>query len=309
MSAATGTFRHEALIYRDSQEYLAGTLPFVRGGLIAGEPVLVAVPGDNLVLLRDALDGNADRVSLLDMTEAGRNPGRIIPAVLHAFVYEHAPSRVRIIGEPIWPGRSDTEYPACVQHEALINDAFDGRPATILCPYDARGLAPEMLADATRTHPIMVDGDDRRSSDGYTDPGLVVAAFNQPLPEPAEPTGTMTFLADDLPGVRHLVGKYAAAAGLDSDRIGDLQLAVNEVATNSVVHAGGPGTLRVWREHAHLVCEIRDSGRLTNRLAGRIPPAPNSEQGRGLLLVNYLCDLVRVHTSPSQTTIRLFMRL
>ena len=36
----------------------------------------------------------------------------------------HPDKHVRVIGEPIWPGRSDLEYPACVQHEALINRAF-----------------------------------------------------------------------------------------------------------------------------------------------------------------------------------------
>jgi hypothetical protein len=35
----------------------------------------------------------------------------------------------------------------------------------------------------------------------------------------------------------------------------------------------------------------------------------DSEHGRGLLLVNYLCDLVRVHTDLSSTTIRLHMRI
>ena len=125
-------FVHEALFYRSGDEYLAGTVPFILGGLAAGEPVLVAVPPANGDLLRDALNGSADKVRILDMTQAGRNPGRIIPGVLNAFVSGHAPGRVRIIGEPIWAGRTSAEYPACVQHEALINTAFTGRAATSL---------------------------------------------------------------------------------------------------------------------------------------------------------------------------------
>ena len=117
-------------------------MPFIRDGLAAGEPVAVAVPGPNLRLIRDALGADAAQVLLRDMTVAGRNPGRIIPTVLLAFANAHPGRRVRLIGEPIWPGRSAAEYPACAQHEALINAAFAGRPATILCPYNTELLNP-----------------------------------------------------------------------------------------------------------------------------------------------------------------------
>jgi hypothetical protein len=82
------------------------------------------------------------------MTVAGRNPGRIIPTVLLAFANAHPGRRVRLIGEPIWAGRSPVEYPACAQHEALINAAFTGRPATILCPYNTELLDPVWIEDA-----------------------------------------------------------------------------------------------------------------------------------------------------------------
>ena len=130
-----GGFAHPALFYRDMREYLRGTVPFILGGHEAGEPVAVAVPGARLDLLRDAVrakaPGAAAAAEWIDMSDAGRNPGRIIPHVLRAFADRHSRARVRIIGEPIWPGRSATEYPACLQHEALINLAFEDRGATI----------------------------------------------------------------------------------------------------------------------------------------------------------------------------------
>jgi anti-sigma regulatory factor (Ser/Thr protein kinase) len=67
--------------------------------------------------------------------------------------------------------------------------------------------------------------------------------------------------------------------------------------------------LRMWRENGSLVSEVRDNGRLTDQMAGRIPPAPDSERGRGLLLVNYLCDLVQIYAGEAVTAIRLHMRL
>ena len=76
----------------------------------------------------------------------------ILPSVLHAFAGGHA-GPVRIVGEPIWAGRTDVEYPACVVHEALINNAFAGRDLAVLCPYAVGALPPPVLADAERTHP------------------------------------------------------------------------------------------------------------------------------------------------------------
>ncbi len=243
------------------------------------------------------------------MAQAGRNPGRIIPAVLHAFVGQHAPARVRVIGEPIWAGRSAVEYPACVQHEALINLAFADDDAIILCPYDAARLAPAVLADAESTHPIMGVGEERWPSNGYVEPQSVVSAFNRPLPQPPAPPATLIFDADELPAVRRFVTRHASRAGLSATRVGDLEVAVNEVATNAVVHGGGPGTVRIWPERGSVICEVSDSGYLRDPLAGRIPPGLDSEHGRGLLLVNYLCDLVRMYTHRAGTTMHLHMRV
>jgi anti-sigma regulatory factor (Ser/Thr protein kinase) len=304
---AAGAFVHEGLFYRDEDDLLAGTVPFVTGGLAAGEPVLVAMPGANLRLVRAAVGAAAEGVRWADMTEAGRNPGRIIPWVLQAFIDQHAGRRVRIIGEPIWAGRSGTEYPACAQHEALINMAFAGRDATILCPYDEVGLDDDVLTDACATHPVLVDEAGRRPSRAYA-PSEVVARYNTPLPAPPEPVAVLAYRFDTLSAVRTFVGGHGHVAGLDEDRVADLQIAVTELATNSIAHAGGAGVLRVWRTAEHLVCEIHDDGWLADPLAGRLTPATSGVGGRGLVIVQALCDLVRVHTTPAGTTVRLHMR-
>ena len=182
-------FAHPALLYRDTDDYLAATVPFVRDGLAAGEPVAAAVPTANLASLRSALGPDADRIAWRDMTVAGRNPGAIIPAVLIAFADAHAGRRVRIIGEPIWAGRTSAEYPACAQHEALINAAFAGRAATILCPYDISALDPAWVDDAHRTHPVMVTATRRWDSRHYTDPVAFAAGFNHAAARPAARCG------------------------------------------------------------------------------------------------------------------------
>ena len=306
--AATGTFDHAALFYRTAEEYLVRTVAFVRAGLAAGEPVAVAVPAENLRLLRTALGGDARAVRCVDMREAGRNPGRIIPGVLRAFADAQPPGRrVRIVGEPLWPDRTEAEYPACVQHEALINAAFRDRAVTILCPYDAGRLSGRALRDAWTTHPtVVVPGAPgrtaRRASPAYA-PETAAARCNLPLP-PVPYAACHPFEGARLTEVRHLAVDEGARLGLTGTRLQDLGLITAELTANSVVHGGGSGTLRVWGEGGSVFCEVRDRGRLTDPLAGRRPAVPERPGGRGLLLVNMVADLVRVHTGPDGTTVR-----
>jgi len=301
---------HDVLFYRDEEEYLAGTVPFLRDSLKAGVPTLVAVPARHGARVSHELGSDADRVRFLDMTIDGCNPNRIIPAVLQAFVDEHPGQPVAIIGEPVWAGRTAAEYPACVQHEAMINVVFAGLVGTILCPYDSRSLEPEVLRDASRTHPTLILRGTRTRSRSYTDPATVVADFNRPLPCPAHATAVMDFAGmDDLPRLREFVSRHASKEGLSHDRAIDLQMAANEIATNTVRHAGAVGSVRVWAEDGHVLCDITDSGHVEVPLAGRLAPPLTSEGGRGLLVSNYLCDLVRLYSVPGFTTVRLFVRI
>jgi anti-sigma regulatory factor (Ser/Thr protein kinase) len=304
-----GPFAHEALYYRDTGEFLDGTVTFVRGGLDAGGPVLVAVPQPRLGLLQEAVADADGRVRFVNMAEAGRNPNRILPCVLRAFANEHRSQRVWIIGEPIYVGRAPEEITPAVQHEALINVAFEGADVAILCPYDVAELAG-VVPYAECTHPVVVDHRGRRSSSAYTDPYAVVATLNRPLPEPHRVDDTIEFDARGLVGMRRLVGRHAMAVGLGPDDIADLQLATTEIATNALIHAGADlATLRLWAEPDRIVCEIRGAGEIHDVMAGRAPAPPESARGRGLLVANLLCDLVQTYTVSTGTVTRLHMRL
>ena len=94
---------------------------------------------------------------------------------------------------------------------------------------------------------------------------------------------------------------------MSAARLPDLALVVAELTTNSVVHGGGSGTPRLWAEDTHIVCEVTDGGRLTDPLAGRRPAPPARIGGRGLLLVNSLSELVRVHSGERGTTVRSYL--
>lgn len=303
-------FSHEAFFYSGLTEFLDGACGFVRDGLERNEAVLVATGGERLAGLR-SLVGDEPDVALVDMAELGANPARIIPAWQDFLDANVASNRkVRGIGEPIWSGRTDAELAECHQHESLLNLAFGGGPPwRLLCPYDVTALPEPVLDEARDNHPWLLTQRGWETSATYRPERAQRALRARPLPPPAEPPVEMPFSPGDLPSVRRLVERSGAECGLSRDRCDDLVLCVDEVATNSLVHGGGLGVLRVWREPASLVCEVSDTGTVTDQLAGRRVPGLDGEHGRGLWLANHLCDLVQLRSTPAGTTIRLHMSL
>lgn len=305
-TASTGLV-HEAFFYHDDREFLQVVLPYVRTALAADQAVLVELPGPRGDLVRAALGDDAAHVTFGDMAQDGRNPGRIIPGVLAAFVDAHAGRQVTMVGEAIWPGRSVHEYAAGVEHEALVNLVFAGQPVSILCPYNAAELPAQALADAGLTHPAVRDIDGQRVSSNYADPRAVVAMLAEQRPVP--PPDASVFEFDVVAHARHFATQCATKAGLPDERLTDLIIAISELGGNSIAHTGSGGTLLRWQEGGSLVYELRDGGHMRDLLAGRVRPPDAQESGRGLLMVNYLCDLVQVKTGPSGNAIRIWMTL
>jgi anti-sigma regulatory factor (Ser/Thr protein kinase) len=302
-------FRHEALFYGGRDEFVDRVGAFVRDGVAAGEPVLAVVDPDKIDLLRDALDGEAGEVFFADMRELGGNPARIIPA-WREFVAAHALSgrRLRGVGEPIWPGRSDAELAECRRHESLLNLAFAaGLPWWLVCPYDTETLDPAVVEDARRTHPFVCENGAGRESIDYYGLDAIARPFDERLSDPPGDASELAFHRGPLAPLRRFVARHAADLG--AARRADFVLAVHEVASNTIRHGGGDGTLHVWRDDDALVCEVRDGGRIDDPLVGRERPEFGRAGGRGLWLANQLCDLVQVRSFPDGSVVRLHMRL
>lgn len=304
-------FHHEAFFYGDPDEFLAGALPFLREGLDAGEPALVAVGRRRAEDLKGALNGDAEEIRFVDMEELGRNPARIIPA-WQQFVDECGGGRpVRGIGEPVWPGRRAEEIDECHRHEGLLNHAFwDGPAWRLLCPYDSGALTDEVLESARRTHTVVSGSWTSDDPEHWqtVDP-RAVSPFAGALPGHPAGAGRFDFDRTGLHEARTMVRAAAEGAGLSAERCFDLVAAVGELTANSVLHGGGNGVLRVWSEPESLVVQVEDAGVIEQPLTGRVRPDPSQHNGRGLWMVNHLCDLAQVRSGEGGTTVRVRMGL
>jgi anti-sigma regulatory factor (Ser/Thr protein kinase) len=112
--------------------------------------------------------------------------------------------------------------------------------------------------------------------------------------------------AHELVAVRRFVRARAQALGLEPTRIDSLVLAVSELASNTLRHTAGGGRIRIWVDDRHVVCEVTDEGH--HQPFGRPMPPPDAVSGRGLAIVERICDEVSTSTGPAGTWIRLRFR-
>jgi hypothetical protein len=310
-STADAAFRHEALFYAGDDGFLAGIVPFLTDAAEADETTLVVVSAPRIALLRDEMGADAGAIHYADMAAVGRNPARIIPAWQN-FLDAHAgrDRPVRGVGEPIWAARTPAELIECQRHEALLNVAFAGAPEwRLLCPYDIDSLEPGVLDEAARSHPYLRDHVGSTPSDLFRGEQSRHAHNDAPLPEPARCLESMDFTTGQLRVLRAVTGARAEQYGMAGIDLEGFVLAVHEVAANSIVHGGGSGSYRLWREGRSMVCEIRDGGALDEPLAGRVHPGAESHRGRGLWIANQICDLLQVRTLASGSVVRLHKSL
>lgn len=308
--AAEREFRHQALLYGGQQGFLDGSVPFIRGGLEAEEPTLVMVAPAKIDLLRDALESDRDQVLFADMTGVGANPARIIPA-WREFAGRHAArgGALRGIGEPIWSGRNAAELVESQRHESLLNIAFaDSDRFQLLCPYDTETLEQRVIEEAARSHPHLVQNSEVTDSETYRGIEAIAAPFDDPLPEPPADVADVRFAALTLSQLRAFLRREGSATGIGGVALEGFVTAVNEVATNSVLHGGGSGRAQLWSEDDGLVCQVRDGGKLRDPLAGRERPPADQLEGRGLWLANQLCDLIQIRSLPDGTITRVHAR-
>jgi anti-sigma regulatory factor (Ser/Thr protein kinase) len=118
------------------------------------------------------------------------------------------------------------------------------------------------------------------------------------------------FVRSEIGVVRHQVDARAAGVGLNGHRRDGFVLAVNEIITNVVLHAGGIGRIRLAVAERAVRCQVLDTGGgIPDRHLAADLPGTFSVGGRGIWLAYLLCDSVTIDTGPEGTTVVLSSRL
>jgi transcriptional regulator with XRE-family HTH domain len=171
--ASTPMLDHKALLYSAADELTDTAGPFLEEGVECSEAVLALTTKENFELLRKQLGPAAPRVDFIESAAWYTSPTSVLDrfkAFSSAKLEEGAPW-IRILGEPVWVGRSDEEIRLWTRYESLLNLVFAAWPMTILCPYDERSVAPEIARQACLTHPHTIGGEASAGSAEYPGAG------------------------------------------------------------------------------------------------------------------------------------------
>jgi transcriptional regulator with XRE-family HTH domain len=163
---------HKALLYGAEDELADTAGPFLEGGVERSEAVLALTTKENIERLRAQLGPAAKRVDFVESEAWLTSPSSALErfmAFSNAKLEGGAPW-IRILGEPIWAGRSDAEVRLWTRFESLFNLVFAAWPMTALCPYDERSVQPEIARQACVTHPQTIRSGVTASSADYIDP-------------------------------------------------------------------------------------------------------------------------------------------
>jgi len=120
-------------------------------------------------------------------------------------------------------------------------------------------------------------------------------------PAGAPPLLDQEFDSGTLYHLRAAVHAHVGQAGLSEDRVGEVVLAVHELAANAVAHGAGHGRLRIWNLDGALGCEVVDGGAAgTTDAPETADPWPTTD-GHGLWLVRQVADYLDLRSGPYGT--------
>lgn len=296
-------YLHEAVLYGSEAELLDVAVPFLRGGIAAGEPTLVGFGLDHAGLVRAAMP--AEPVVFLDGGDMYARPASAITAyrqLLAGYVAAGA-RQIRIIGE-LAPTDFGATWGWWARYESAINQLYDDFPLWSMCAYDRRTTPGHVMADVLRTHPrIAGPGDRSEMSTGYVSPEAFLTAgrtYEDPI---LRDLPLLTLTDAPLAEIRRAVVD-ANTVGLPAEAMDRLKVAVNEIATNAVNHGQPPVEVCLWAGDGRIVVAVTNKGGPpTDPYAGLRPAAHAPQGGLGLWLVHQLCDYVHFDRGAAGFTV------
>jgi transcriptional regulator with XRE-family HTH domain len=171
-ATAPHLFEHRVLTYRSDKEFLAGTIPFLDGGLGEVDCVLAITTKPKTLLLQGALGERSSQVEFADWADWYQSPGNALSRY-RQFLERQVNAGaiwIRVVAEAAWEDRSEAEISMWTRYESLVNLMFAQSPATIVCTYDERAFPRGVVAEAHATHPQVVVGADATASSSYREP-------------------------------------------------------------------------------------------------------------------------------------------
>jgi len=175
------------------------------------------------------------------------------------------------------------QSPAAARQFGLSDQDVVGQPATALVHPDDAGRCAAYLARSADAAPEPCEVRLRDGFGAWRD-----TEWRLNGPDPARPGWSLVVHVRDISQRRELERTLRRSAY--ADRL------------TSLANRQG------LRRAGEVVGEVVGSGRIEDPLAGRRRPAASAVCGRGLWMVNQLCDLVELRSGPSRTTLRMHMR-
>jgi transcriptional regulator with XRE-family HTH domain len=151
---APGMFEHDALLYGADEEFAEHAGAFLAEGVACSQATLAVTTPANVELLRKRLGKDASEVKFADARRWYTTPAASLAAYQTFIDKSLGAGRawVRILGEPIWSGKSADEVNQWTRYESLLNLSLAGLPVTLVCPYDGDTLSPSIVEQACLTH-------------------------------------------------------------------------------------------------------------------------------------------------------------
>lgn len=298
---------HTILLYRQEEDFLASMVPFVQGGIDAGEGVIAVAAPENLRALRGAMGRTPPSVRFVDAAVWYSRPpdtmGRWVSFALDQLAVGR--SAIRVMGEVFWP--DDPLFQLEMRRfEAAATLAFDSLPTLVVCPYKKTRYSRAVIDAALSAHPGVIEDGVASLSPTHVQPDEMVRA-RATLPELRPPAGETErrFELFDVVELASFVEGEARRARLDERRVQQLMAAVCELAANAFVHADSPVYVTTWVEDGQLICQLEDEGSgIGDPGVGYQPPYAGDERW-GLWLARRRSDLLEVGWSTRGNVVRL----
>lgn len=292
-------YYHEALRYGSDDELVARLLPFLRGGLAAGEPTVVALGERNARLVRAALSpADADRLIFHSGDATYARPACAIRSYRNMF-QEHTAAgaaQIRVVGE-LPPPAVGVLWDWWRRYESVINHAYKDYPLWSLCAYDIRSTPEAVLRDVAATH----------RGEEYVEPTEFLTRQRVADLDPLELTPPRVDLTDPSGADTRAALRALNTAGVLSRAVlDDLMLAATEIVANAEMHGVPPVRVRCWVGEDRMVVSVSDQGKgPTDPFAGLLPAAHAPMGGLGLWLSHQLCDHVALRPGDGEFAVRL----